>query len=226
MRNYAISARTSHLLQPITDGLAIRWQVGRVQPVDNDRILAKAAINKYLVHLLGIFASILLFCSYGFGSSINEVVDKYCQLDLQGARLSSSNNYDEIRRLMAWQENQDEPGWDCFLIISGYSILKELVNDNTATVSVKYDVLAMSCGDIMLIEKRNLSEIVDFNLVKVNNTWKIEKYIVYPRVSDNAAITHYRHVIKRLLIDEKKNREKVSNLRTLISEVERLRAEP
>ena len=177
--------------------------------------------QKSLFFLVHTTISAILFIRCAFGSPISEVVDKYCQLDYKGARLYSVK-YIEIRNLMAWKEDQDEPGWDCFKIISGYRVINEKVMNKTAIVSVEYDILATVWSNAE-IDKNSYSDIVDIELLETDSGWKIKQYVTYPRISIGTAITLFEKWIKRWLAEGIEHNEKVSNLRSFIEDLEKLK---
>jgi len=105
--------------------------------------------------------------------SPSEVVRKFCQLDYEGARLSSKT-YSAILPLIAYPA---EPGWDTAVGIKGYSIKNEMIVDDAAEVVVKYAIdQILHAGDPPRSEEK-------FVLVKHGHDWKINEYISYPRVS-------------------------------------------
>ncbi len=82
---------------------------------------------------------------------------------------------------MAWTEEQDEPGWDCYYIIKNYEIIKNNQNASVTTITVAYDIIAMYCADNTL-KLINKTEQVVFKLVKVKGEWKIKRFVPYPRI--------------------------------------------
>jgi hypothetical protein len=103
----------------------------------------------------------------------SDVVRKFCQLDYEGARLSSVT-YKKIIPLVAYPE---EPGWDIVIGIRSYEIKKEQIQRNKAEVIVVYDLERSWPPGI----RPNNREVI--KLVKVDGVWRIEEYITYPRVS-------------------------------------------
>ena len=177
--------------------------------------------NRFLYVLIGSYFLMLLSCNIALGSPVKKVVDKYCQLDFDGARVSA-NDYEKIRSLMSWEEDQVEPGWDCAKIISGYRIISEKIDIDEAVVTVKFNVLADLCSDF-IIYKKNYSDVVNVKLTKLNNTWKIKEYIVFPRISTNTAIKHLQNLLDNLSNDSLSNKEEISKLQLLINDLESLK---
>jgi hypothetical protein len=175
------------------------------------------AKNKYVL-LIG--ASILLFSTGAFSSPITREVEKYCDLDLNGARISGIN-YAEMRKLMAWTEDQDEPGWDCFRIVADYKILNEKVKGPSAKVIVEYNVLAHFCSNYEL-DRNKYREEISVDLVKKNNTWKIKKYILYPRISIEAALTYLNNKVN-ILKGSGEHESEISKIDQLITNIIKLK---
>lgn len=155
------------------------------------------------------------------GSPVSEVVSKYCQLDYEGAR-TPAGKYGEIRNLMAWGTDQDEPGWDCFKIISRYRILNEKINGAAATVTVEYTIIA-SVWSSARIDKNSYINTVDVELLETPSGWKIRKYVVYPRISINTAIALFDIWIKEWQAGGLENDEKVFKIKSFKNELEKLR---
>lgn len=144
----------------------------------------------YLKATVTILAVLLMSRSYAFdGLSPSDVVRNYCELDGNGARLSSVDYY-EVRRLMAWDDDRDEPGWDSFKVISGYEILGEKIEGDSATVKVKYNIVAG--GDFLGLDVNKTSETVDIFLKKKAGGWRVETYVPLPRIYIDTAIAQYR----------------------------------
>lgn len=105
--------------------------------------------------------------------SPSEVVRKFCMLDYEGARLSTKT-YSAILPLIAYPA---EPGWDTVVGIRGYALKNEMINGDVAEVVVEYEIDQIwPEGDLP-----NRQE--TFKLVKYGDAWKIQEYIIYPRVS-------------------------------------------
>lgn len=123
------------------------------------------------------------------------IVNKYCELDYNGARMSSET-YDPIDRLKSKYESGDilEPGWDSFYVISGYRVGKTYTSGNKTIVEVEYDIEGID--SYPHFERFDLTAIERFHLVKVNNEWRVEDIINLPRISIETAIRHYEELIQ------------------------------
>ena len=169
------------------------------------------------------FVFVAFFLSMIFFSCINSnpaysnsaviAVKKYCDLDFNGARIPGGN-YDKLRNLMAWEEDQDEPGWDCFIIISDYKIIDEKVKQNTAIVTISYNVLLRFCSDYSF-EKKIYADRVDFELKKIEGFWKINEYVPYPRISKDVALKYLKTRLKYLKQDSAETDKIVLLINTL-----------
>lgn len=172
--------------------------------------------NKYFFLSLYIIMFIISFPACSYASLISEVVERYCFLDSMGFRLDSEK-YIEVRKLMSWDDDQDEPGWDCVKIILGYKVLKETADDKTATVTVEYDIIGDICGTVF--NNKRYREFVDFQLINADTTWKIKNYIQYPRITPDIAITTMVDLIKTNYAEEP---DAIRKLRSIIKELEEL----
>ena len=113
------------------------------------------------------------------------VINEYCKLDFSGAR-TPYGDYEKIYHLMAWENERSDPGWDIFLIVTGYKIVEEIIENNSAIVTVEYNVI----GELSFrkLEVVHYIDKATFNLLNKNNEWKITKYIISPRISLDTAL--------------------------------------
>lgn len=140
---------------------------------------------------------LLLFSTTcAFGSPAAHQVEKYCDLDFKGARITGKN-YSEVRQLMAWSADQDEPGWDCFRIIRDFKIVSEEVDGSRAKVMVEYNIVAGFCGSYEL-DAKQYKEVVPVELIKNNDSWKVKNYILYPRISIETALEYLDNKVKKM----------------------------
>jgi hypothetical protein len=128
----------------------------------------------------------------GHGSALNEprhTVIRYCSLDLQGSRLSSEG-FAKMSNLSTWPE---EPGWDEITVAEGFAISKQVVHENSATVTVVYSTLGTLAGDTFTPKK--MRETVQFTLTKHGREWLIASPVIEPHVSPSAARRHIQSLI-------------------------------
>ncbi len=129
-----------------------------------------------------------------------EVVQKYCVLDGQGYR-AGFGDYQLIRDLMSWDEYQDEPGWDGNYIINDFKIIDSTIIDETnAKVIVEYDIIALYGADnsLKIVDKKKR---FTFELLSVDNIWKIKYYVPLPRIYLSLELSS----LKQLYLKLKKN---------------------
>ena len=120
------------------------------------------------------------------------VVREYCRLDLEGARLSSNNpDSEKYFALVAWP---DEPGWDGAIVIRNFAVTRSSSGQALAEVTVKYSVLGTLSGAAVTASPRH-EESVTFTLKRSGSTWKIERPLISPHISVNAAIATLRGVL-------------------------------
>lgn len=143
----------------------------------------KNAMNIYRlkskVYLIVVIIPFLISCPV-FGSSVSDVkrvIEKYCKLEWEGVILT--NNYSGLQEIMIHPEDQVELLGDGFDIITNYEIINAYVQNDRATVSVKYKIVGQLIGPYRFTENDKVYK-VDYTLVNINNSWKI-KYTVYPR---------------------------------------------
>jgi hypothetical protein len=141
-------------------------------------------LNRYL--LLLIFVLLIPFSSV-LASPVTDVLNKYCSYDFKGYRIDPDRAI-EIRDLYAWEEEErSEPGWDCFLIVSGFKIKATSIKEDKAHAIIEYFILAEYCGGYKL-EKIHSTEEVTVTLVKIGDKWKLRNFVPLPRASKEAAI--------------------------------------
>jgi hypothetical protein len=123
----------------------------------------------------------LSVCSAVAAASPSEVVRQFCQLDFDGARLSSVA-YTTILPLIAYPE---EPGWDTVIGIKGFKIEQESIFADLAEVVVIYEVDQSWPSGINTSSKETIK------LVRERGAWKIKEYLAYPRVSSVLLCENY-----------------------------------
>jgi hypothetical protein len=119
--------------------------------------------------------------------SASEMVNQFCKMDYDGFR-TQLGHFDKIQKLMEAGENYDEPGWDIYIIISGYKIIKQShEKDGSIVVTVRYSELAI-IDSTPQIEKNKIIKDANFTLVKIHDTWKIrDTSDIYPMISKDSA---------------------------------------
>lgn len=90
------------------------------------------------------------------------VVNTFCMVD------SLFAPWKYTQELTVWK---DAPGWDGATIIDGFEILKETYKKDKAQVDVQYRVVAEQNGE--KTKKVNRTEVVTFELIKLDGAWKI-----------------------------------------------------
>ncbi|MDE2466258.1 MAG: hypothetical protein KGO02_21470 [Alphaproteobacteria bacterium] len=124
------------------------------------------------------------------------VMSEYCALDAKGARLSSQNPLlNTMFSLVTWPE---EPGWDSVHVIKKFAILGSHSKPTSATVTVGYAVLGQ-LSDLAFSRSSTRHQVVTFVLIKSGNEWRIQRPMIEPHISVEAAMASLRS----LLIDEK-----------------------
>lgn len=129
--------------------------------------------------------------SFGDDLSPSEVVKRYCELDANGARLSSET-YGDVRQLMAWEDDRDEPGWDGLKVIDGFEVIREEITGKEAKVVVRYNILAE--GGVYELDVQKTSEDLEIALVRRPDGWRLVNYVPLPRIYINTAIDRYNEL--------------------------------
>ncbi len=126
------------------------------------------------------------------GTSPADVVRQYCQFDMKGARLSSQNPYvDQITALATWPI---EPGWDSATVVMDFEIIKTQAGQNTSSIEVRYGVLGQMTGASVIAARRH-EQLVTFTLKKLGSSWKIDRPLIEPHVSVQAATSALRDLL-------------------------------
>jgi hypothetical protein len=118
-------------------------------------------------------------------ATAEETVRAYCDLDAQGARLTSTT-WPQVLPYIAWTE---EAGFDRAIVISGFTIgTVQKKGDKDAMVTVEYRVLGAVSGDYVA-GRRN--ETVRFRAARTDRGWKItEPDFMPPHVGVKAMVKH------------------------------------
>ncbi|MGD0821133.1 MAG: hypothetical protein ABSA71_10355 [Desulfomonilia bacterium] len=183
-----------------------------------------------------VYLIVFVFYTHGIplwgSTSPSDIVSKYCKLDYNGERtpIGDINKMDDY---MKDGKDYDEPGWDRFIIVSEYKVLEENYNgDGTVTIPVEYTILATlnSSPQLVLEQKKNI-KVENITLVKVNDTWKIKKYIIFPRISPGSAIKlvngwcneiKNKSIYQGEKLDNKRKNDLLYNLNDMIKKINRL----
>ncbi|MCH8287386.1 hypothetical protein IIB79_12830 [candidate division KSB1 bacterium] len=118
-----------------------------------------------------------------------EIVTEYCQLDFEGARLSSKT----------WESGA---GWDAIAVVSGFKVKTLTTNGNKSEVEIKYDYLGSLSGSTWRSSKDKEASVnrtdrtFVFILEKVDNAWLIKKPMISPHVSLAVVINHLEMLAK------------------------------
>lgn len=171
-------------------------------------------LNKVLV----LFLLIIIQSNSAYATTAIDVLNQYCKYDLSGYRLDS-NGMHKIRDFYAWDEKERyEPGWDCFLVISGFDVESIVEKANIAHAVIKYEVIGAICSANILSKKRYTDE-VSIEMVKIDGNWKLKDFIISPRVSIDTAVNY----INNVRCGKKKREECKEKQMNLIAELEKIR---
>lgn len=128
--------------------------------------------------------------SRGYAESPEKVVEKFCQMDSEGYRLSHET-WNKISPLVAWTE---EAG-DVFSVISNFKVGKAIIGNSTAMVPVEYNTLG-STNTIDFTEDSKKIRKITFVIKKQNGIWKIQEPVTAPHVNWKVAIEYIMKIKK------------------------------
>jgi len=148
--------------------------------------------------IISILIIIAIFCLWKFvfsraikEGSPEDIVQWFIEADLSGARLGGQfGNPSDAFSYTIWQ---GAPGYDEWMVVSGYSIKETEIKENEAEVEVEFTCLAGNLeynneGEAIGIEQcQSEKETVSFSLVKKNDAWKISSPHFVPHISKETA---------------------------------------
>jgi len=108
----------------------------------------------------------------------SQLLEAYCTLDFDGARLSSTTGT-QVWSMVAWE---NEPGWDSVKLVEGFTVGAPKASGNRIEIPVIYEVVGTAVGPQITRFGKEL-ETVKFELESVGGTWKITGPIIPPHVS-------------------------------------------
>jgi hypothetical protein len=114
-----------------------------------------------------------------------DTVKAYCELDANGARLTSTT-WMKVLPYIGWSE---EAGFDRAIVISGFAVSKaQKLSDREAAVTVEYQVVGTVAGDYTAARK---TESIRFKVAKTDRGWKImEPDFMPPHVLARTIVKH------------------------------------
>jgi len=134
-------------------------------------------LGQWVVRVLLVLTAALPQNSEEYPTTPMEVVRLYCEFDLNTGRISTAN-FAKLPPLVTWEE---EPGWDTVIIVSSFKILSAKQSQDSAVVTVKWDVLGHAEGENVTKDRK--SEVIDYQLKLAKGLWKIDAPVIPPHVS-------------------------------------------
>ncbi len=117
------------------------------------------------------------------GLSPREVVQRFCELDFDGARLSS-DTYGRIKTLVTWRKQTD---MDPVYVISTFTVGDPVMVGDVVEVPVHYDIVRrMSVPWKPAADDVTDPSSVTFRLVRKGEGWVIDSPMLTPRSSAEA----------------------------------------
>jgi hypothetical protein len=122
-----------------------------------------------------------------------QVVEEYCHVDLNGARVSSDNPYvDKYFSLVSWQ---NEAGFGEMDITRECRLLSTSVHGKTAEVAMEYENIGTI--DEYTVHKAWRKERVLFKLTSTSGKWIIVHPMIRPHLSVSALISNFEDLLSR-----------------------------
>ena len=114
-----------------------------------------------------------------------DTVKAYCDLDANGARLTSTT-WNKVLPYISWSE---EAGFDRAIVISGFRVgMVQKKNDRESIVPVEYQVLGTVAGEYAAGKR---TETVRFKVTRTDRGWKIvEPDFLPPHVLAKVMVKH------------------------------------
>lgn len=156
---------------------------------------------KFRVHLF--IVPVLLFAATALVAAVPqslntprtpaEVVEEYCHVDLNGARVSSDNPYvDKYFSLVSWQ---NEAGFGEMDITRECRVLSASVHGRSAEVTMEYENIGTI--DEYTVHKATTKERIVFRLANSSGKWIIDHPMIPPHVTASALISNFQNLLSR-----------------------------
>ncbi len=140
------------------------------------------AFLAFLVVVLGLFQQV---CgAQDYPDKPERVVEKYCELDAQGAQISGKQ-WSIISEYTTWDF---APGWDGCSVISRYTVKKISENQNTAKVKVTYYIIGQYSGGYPRWKNIHKARSYIYTLIKQKGFFKIQEPQLEPHICLKTAI--------------------------------------
>lgn len=171
-------------------------------------------MNKGLKVWLVLPVFVFLLNGICFANEPSDIVKQFYTADLKGARLSG-DRYIEVDKYILWE---DEPGWDSALIVDKVNICRaKFINKDECLVEVRYHVIGTDAGGDSF-SSADYTEVINFLVVKQNNSWKIKQPVFLPHISPETAIEHTQSLLEASLDNDK---ERIPDLQRTIEVLKR-----
>jgi len=149
-------------------------------------------IKRFLIITIILNLLTLLGIAWANAMSPEEVVQKFCHLDAEGKRLSG-DTWIEIAKFTTLVEDSGE----MMVIIEGFKVDNATISDNTATVSVDYQLIGSTDTIEFTKPSKKWANPYIYRLVKQDSVWKIDAPISAPHVYWEIVVSHLKELQKR-----------------------------
>ncbi len=130
----------------------------------------------------------------GYPSKPDLVVYEYCKADAYGSRLTDETS--ELTSRYYSANSPPELGWNYIYLIRDYKIQQTIEKGDTAVVYVIYDYMATLNVDKSDVYVEDMPFLVEFNLVRERNLWKIAAFKTLPCVYKETALAYLKERFK------------------------------
>lgn len=142
-----------------------------------------------------------------------DVVQKFCQLDAKGSRLSSET-FSNVVDLITWPEE----GGDEMVVIDSFTVGKAIYKDGKASVPVYYNNIGSTDFTDFSPPKPTWPNPYVYQLVIKNGQWRIDEPVSSPHVDWKAAISYIQNL-------QKAEPDRKAPLKKIIQKIEKARTD-
>lgn len=162
---------------------------------------------------LFIFVSLCVAADRNTTVAPEAIVQKFCELDAKGTRLSSET-FNNIVDLITWPEE----GGDEMIVIESFTVGKATYKNGKASVPVYYVNIGSTDFMDFSTPKTTWANPYVYQLLLKNGHWKIDEPISSPHVDWKTAITYIQNL-------QKSEPDRKAPLQKIIQKIEKTRTE-
>ena len=150
-----------------------------------------------------------------------EMVDKYLELDIKGARLDAISQ-EALAPYVTWM---DEPVWGRTVVISKYEVINEfrqwtIIDQTEVIIPVEYKILGAVYWERAAFLPEPKTERIGFRVKIVGDRWRIAEPMLPPHIGQKRMINY----VLQAILDEK-DQAKTAALETLLDDLKKAKHE-